>query len=241
MKAAIISDIHGNFQALEAVLADIKQSNCDKMFCLGDLALAGPEPVRVVEFIQKQDWTIIQGNTDELIAHYSPALFKVVQEKFPLMANALTADVQLLNNEQKEFLKKLPTQLELEIEGVKVLLVHGSPRKNNENIFPDMPLAEIEEMLVGVSADVVFCGHTHVPCGYQASKTVVNVGSIGRPMTSDAMPCYVIANFNDGSFELEHKFVDYDRQTAAKILSERDFDGAKEIAELLINPAKRHV
>ena len=73
MKIAIISDIHGNMQALEAVLKNIEAEKCEKIFCLGDLAMAGPEPAKTIEKIQElqktKDFTIIQGNTDEMIAN----------------------------------------------------------------------------------------------------------------------------------------------------------------------------
>ena len=74
MKVAILSDIHGNMQALESVMADIKENNCEKVFCLGDLAMAGPEPTKVINFVKSQsNWTVIQGNTDKMIA---PAISK---------------------------------------------------------------------------------------------------------------------------------------------------------------------
>ena len=71
--------------------------------------------------------------------------------------------------------------------------MHGSPRKNNEDILPDTPMKELEKMLINVEANVVLCGHTHLPCGFQTpnKKTVVNVGSVGRPFTSEPKP-YVI-------------------------------------------------
>ncbi|MDR1168800.1 MAG: metallophosphatase family protein [Heliobacteriaceae bacterium] len=255
MKIAVISDIHGNFQALESVLEDIKKNNCDKIFCLGDLALAGPEPAKVVDFLMHETrpanvsgspaascLEIIQGNCDKFIGDYSSAVFERVKEKFPAMANALADDVLVLSSAQKEYLKNLPPQKELEIEGVKILLVHGSPRDNNEDILPDMPLEVVEEMLEGTNADVIFCGHTHIPCGYQTGKkqTVVNTGSVGRPMTQ-ARACYVIADFKNGGFSVEHRLVDYDKELAAKLLEARNFKGSKEIAGLILNPVSRHV
>lgn len=137
----------------------------------------------------------------------------------------------------------MPAQKELTLEGVKLLLVHGSPRRNNEDILPDMPLKIIEEMLEGTNADLIFCGHTHVPAGYQTNKkqTVVNVGSAGRPMTDEPKACYVIADFQDGGFSIEHRFIDYDRQTAADIMSARNFDGADKLAQMILHPVSRHI
>lgn len=246
MKVAIISDIHGNMQALETLLADIELEKCDKIFCLGDLAMAGPEPVKAIEKIKslyEQDkLALIQGNTDEMIANYQ-SFGELVKTKFPIMGNALEADVKIIPQDLKEFLKNLSKQKELEIEGIKILLVHGSPRKNDENIFPEMPIEKIEEMLEGTTADVIFCGHTHIPCGYQTTKnqTVVNDGSVGRPFTENPQACYVVADFANKKFEVKHKFLDYDRQKASEILARRDFEGADKLAQVLVRPEFRHM
>ena len=243
MKIAVISDIHANLIALKTVLEDIKEQNCDKIFCLGDLAMAGPQPVETVDFIIKQtDWTIIQGNTDKLIVDYSSELFENMMNTFPLMAKALREDVKVLREDQKEFLRKLPPQKELEIEGVKILLVHGSPRRNNEDILPNLPIEQVEEIIDGVNADLILCGHTHMPAGYQTNtkQTVINDGSVGRPMTEDLKACYLILDINNGSFTVEHRLLDYTREKAAEIMRERNFDGAEGIANMLIKPSPRH-
>ena len=244
MRVAIVSDIHANWQALEAVLEDIKKQGCERILCLGDLAMAGPQPRMVVDFVRKQDnWTVIQGNTDKLIGDFSRETVDKLKSAFPVMANALLDDVLILEEDKKEYLKNLPAQMNLEIEGVKILMVHGSPRRNNEDILPDMPLEQIEEILEGVDADLIFCGHTHVPCGYQTNKkqTVVNVGSVGRPMTENPQSCYVVANFENGGFSIEHRFVDYDRETASSIMTMRNFDGCEALAQMILKPTRRHV
>lgn len=244
MKVAVLSDIHGNFQALESVMEDVKANNCEQVFCLGDLAMAGPQPRMVIDYVRKKNnWTVIQGNTDKMIADFSPEILQNVKNNFPVMANALADDVIFIEEDKKDYLRNLPAQKELTLEGVKLLLVHGSPRRNNEDILPDMPLKIIEEMLEGTNADLIFCGHTHVPAGYQTNKkqTVVNVGSAGRPMTDEPKACYVIADFQDGGFSIEHRFIDYDRQTAADIMSARNFDGADKLAQMILHPVSRHI
>lgn len=243
MKIAVISDIHANYQALEAVLKDIKEQGCEKILCLGDLAMAGPEPQKVIDFVKKQNWEIIQGNTDKMIAEYTDELADNVRKIFPVMGNALADDNKILGVSEKDYLKNLPEQKELVIEGVKILLVHGSPRRNNEDILPDRPIDEIEEIIKGVGADLIFCGHTHVPCGYQTNnkQTVVNVGSIGRPMTKNPEACYVMAEVNAGEFSIEHRFVDYDRKTASNIMKSRKFEGSEKLAEMILTPKDRHV
>lgn len=246
MKIAVISDIHGNFNALEAVMADIEKEECEKVFVLGDYAMAGPEPAATIDwFFQKQfdsRFKMIQGNTDLMIADFNNELFEFIKNKAPIMAEALKNDVSILNPVQKDFLRNLPIQLQVEEEGVKILLVHGSPRKNNEDILPDTPINEVEAMLENVDADVILCGHTHLPCGFQTSKkkTVVNVGSVGRPFTAEPKSCYLKLTISNGKCLFEHKFVEYNKESASEKLRKREFFGADKLADMLLNPTVRH-
>ena len=246
MKIAVISDIHGNMDALDAVMTKIQNDGCEKVFVLGDYAMAGPEPSLTVDwFFKKQtdkNFYMIQGNTDLMIAGYTDELYTNLKGQAPIMAEALRNDVMCLDSVQKNFLKNLPVQLQLEEEGVTILLVHGSPRKNNEDILPDTPLLEVEKMLENVDADVVLCGHTHLPCGFQTSskKTVVNVGSVGRPFTTEPKACYLQLTVSNGRCIFEHKFVKYRKETAAEKLRRRPFAGANKLADMLLNPTVRH-
>ena len=244
MRVAVLSDIHANVQALEAVMKDAVEQGCEHVFCLGDLALAGPSPVEVLDYVMSQPtWTVIQGNTDKMIANYGPDVIQFLEEHAPIMANAIADDVQLLDDSYRAYLSNLSPQLSMDIEGVSVLFVHGSPRHNDENILPDMPMDEIEEIISGVGEKLILCGHTHIPCGYQTNsgQTVVNVGSVGRPMTEKPKACYVVIDFENGSFEIRHRFVKYDNQMAADIMSQRGFLGADRLADLLLSPNERHI
>ena len=248
MKIAVISDIHGNIQALEAVLENIKKENCEKIFCLGDLAMAGPSPNEAIEKIKElslnANFELIQGNTDEYLGKNSDEMHATIAKANPIMANAYADDRKIISKENLEFLKNLPTQKELEINGIKLLLVHGSPRKNTENIFPELPLEKVEEMLDGVDADLIFCGHTHQPCGYQTNtkQTVVNVGSVGRPLNEFPKACYLLLEImeNSSEFYIEHKLINYDKEKAANILKQRGFEGAEKLASMLISASERY-
>ena len=92
MKIAVISDIHGNMDAVKAVMEDIKKEKCDKIFVLGDYAMAGPEPKKTIKyFMEKQkdkNVEMIQGNTDAMIAGYSAELFNVLEKKAPEIGRA---------------------------------------------------------------------------------------------------------------------------------------------------------
>ena len=100
----------------------------------------------------------------------------------------------------------------------------------------------VEKMIKKVDAQVILCGHTHIPCGFQtkSKKSVINVGSIGRPFTPEPKSCYLIINVVNGKCVFEHKFVEYDNKKAASKLKKRNFWGADKLAETLINPKERH-
>ncbi len=246
MKIAVMSDIHGNMQALSAVMENIEEQECDKIFVLGDYAMAGPQPRDAIQFfmdkLNNKKYKMIQGNTDLMLAKYSEDLYDMLQDSAPIMADALKFDAKELDNMERAFLLTLPEKLEVTEGGVKFLLVHGSPRKNNEDILPDIRLDKVEEMLTGVKADVILCGHTHIPCGFQTrtKKTVINVGSVGRPFTPEPKACYLTIVVENGKCEYEHHFVEYDKNAAYEILRKRNFWGADVLANTLLNPEKRH-
>ena len=246
MKIAVISDIHGNMEALTAVMEDIQLQNCDRLFVLGDYAMAGPEPKKSVEYFMNKskdsNFEMIQGNTDLMIINYTEDLYNSLKDKAPVMAEALKDDALILNEQEKQFLKNLPAQKEIVIDGVKFLLVHGSPRRNNEDILPEMPLETIEEIIKETDADVILCGHTHLPCGYQTTKkqTVVNAGSIGRPFTQEPKSCYLTINVKNGNCVFEHHFVEYNKELASEKMQKRTFAGSEKLAAMLLYPTERH-
>jgi len=140
MKIAVISDIHANKLALDKVLEDIKQFNPDKIFCLGDLILAGYNPNYVCQKMLDlakeygQNFKIIQGNTDKMVAYCNQELLDNAKKAFPCMGYSLEEDVKITKQEYIDFVKNLNEKELVELNGLKIELVHGSPRKQDENI-----------------------------------------------------------------------------------------------------------
>ncbi len=248
MKIAVLSDIHGNLDALQAVIADIESQCIDKICICGYLAMAGPEPVETIDYIHdlqgRKDITIIQGNTDEMIVRATGKPDDPFTPPNDIMAASLKFAQEVIREDQIEFLAKLPVQYEEEVGQVKILLVHGSPRQNNEDILPGQDIDKIQKMIEGTDADIIFCGHTHLPAGYQISKqTVVNDGSVGRPFTETPQACYVVLDIPDLSkkeFQVEHKFIDYDWESAARKLAGLPFYGSDKLAQMLIKATSRY-
>ena len=238
MKIAIISDIHANTLALEAVLNQINSLKVDKIFCLGDILMAGYDPNGTAKIILGlNNLEIIQGNTDKMVACFSQELLEKAKNKFPCMGYALEDDLKIIDKKYKDFVRNLPENKYIEINGLKIQLVHGSPRQQDENIYPNLALEDVEKMVKNSNADLILCGHTHIPCGYSlnSGKTVVNVGSVGRSMTEDKMPYWALLEINnDGTFQIEHKSVNYDNAKVSEIIKNRNFKHSDDLAKMYI-------
>lgn len=239
MKIAVLSDIHGNILALRAVLEDISSLGIEKIYILGDLAFCGSHPNETIDYIKEnlKCAKIIQGNTDEMILKDTIQSGDTYASKNDVMSNALKYSQEKLSKENKDFLVNLPTQHHEELAGLKFLFVHGSPRRNDEGISPNIKYSLLEEIINDIDANIIFCGHTHYPIIHQLNnKTVVNVGSVGRPFEENTRSVYVIVDLSEASqrkFSIEHRYVKYDVESAASDLEQCEFEGANILAHML--------
>ncbi len=243
MKIAVISDIHANPLAYDAVNNDIKKFNPDMIFCLGDLILGGYDPNYICQTMldlkeeYKDNFIIIQGNTDKMIANCNDEMIKKTKEAFPCMGYSLEDDVKITDKKYIDFVKNLPEKKRVVVNGLKIELVHGSPRNQSENIYPSLDIDTIEEIVKESDADIILCGHTHIPCGYSlnSGKTVINAGSVGRSMTEDKMPVYLqITIDKDSKFFVEHKIIKYDNKKAQNYILQRKIGHIEELAKMYV-------
>jgi len=247
MKIAAISDIHGNIEALNAVIDDINRENIEKIFVLGDLSVGGPDPDAVIDRLQElsadMDITFILGNTDEMILKANENEGSNYYPGDPTMKEAVKYCQRVLQDNHLRFLASLPEKRTLKFGNLDLLLVHGSPRSIGENIYPDLDESKVQEMIQGQEEDIIFCGHTHLPVVYRIGlQTVINTGSVGRPFTDNPDSCYAVLDYPDigsKSFDVIHKFVKYNNQATAVKLRNIGLEGGDKLAEIIINPMKR--
>jgi putative phosphoesterase len=248
MKIAAISDIHGNMEALRAVIDDIDIEGIDKILVCGDLAVAGPEPSEVIDCLlglsKDKDITFILGNTDEMILKANE---KDGKEYFPddeTMKAAVKHCQKVLRDDQIKFLETLPQKQTVRFGKLDVVLVHGSPRSISENIYPDLDYEIVRQMIEGQRGDIILCGHTHLPAVYRIdNQTVINTGSVGRPFTENPEACYAVIDYPDlnaKNYEISHKYVKYDAQATANKLMRLKFKGQDRLAKVILNPSERH-
>ena len=207
MKVAVISDIHGNGPALEAVLADIDRRGVDAVYCLGDVALQGPDAARCVDRLRERGIPTVRGNTDRYLARGG-----AVPNLPPAAADAFLRPWRaMLGPERLAWLGERPERLEAEWEGLRVLLVHGSPRSDEEPLLPFSADAggtggdagtgpgggagsgSTEGPLAGVTAELVLFGHHHRQLAWrQDGRWMVGPGSVGMPFDEDPRAAYAL-------------------------------------------------
>lgn len=211
MRIALISDIHANLPALDAVLDEIARLSVDQTICLGDICDLGPEPSATLTRLRDLACPIIQGNHDPFHEKGPP----------PIQA-VMDWCAEQLSQEEHQFLKSLPATLSVALPGGRNLLaVHGSPRSFNEGLTSDQPVGELRQFLGGARADVVVGGHTHVQMLRRNGKQlIVNTGSVGCPFAEvfsgdnpDILPWaeYAIVEATEKNLSVELRRVDFDR------------------------------
>jgi putative phosphoesterase len=195
MRLAVFGDVHGNRHALEAVLADISQRGVDATYCLGDLVGYGAFPNEVTARVSDAAFPTIMGNYDDGVGFERDecgCAYKEERDRL-LGDRSLAWTKAAVTAEHKAFLRQLLPELRLTIDGRRVLLVHGSPRRMNEYLFEDRPLSSFQRLAAASNADVIVFGHTHQPYVKQVDGVwFVNAGSVGKPKDGDPRACYAI-------------------------------------------------
>lgn len=228
MRIAILSDIHGNSVALDAVLADIAaQGGVEHYWLLGDLVAMGPDPVGVMQRLRALPHAqTIRGNTDRWLTD--------VHREFPLTPEMISRGMQ--NNESSPlelaysmvwtqgaltasddlaWVANLPLEYRTVLpDGTRVLCVHAAPGQDDgDGIQPVMSDAQVATAIAGAVADLIFVGHTHWALDRTVNGVrVVNLGGVSLPVLPDLRASYVLLETDTAGHQLNFRKVNYDHQ-----------------------------
>ena len=210
MRLAVMSDIHGNLPALEAVLKDLQQCEADGIVVAGDL-VGGPQPVETIRLLRALGSWMIRGNSDSGLLRYgtgdTPDAWHTSRQFAPLRWTYRHVD-----QETFDFIQSLPEQRVVEIaDTAAIRVVHGSPRNPSESIFPDRDPAILDLALAQTSEPVLVCGHTHIPWKVERDdRLALNPGAVCGPLNGDVRAQYALLTWYNDHWQVEHRAVPYD-------------------------------
>jgi putative phosphoesterase len=218
MRIAIFSDVHGNLPALDAVLANIGSQQPDAIYCLGDLVGYAPFPNEVVERIRQEAIPTIMGNYDDGVGFERDDCGCAYREEDEKRRGdqSLAWTKTHVTSENKAFLRTLKPEIRFDADGRRVLLVHGSPRKINEYLFEDRPIASFQRLAASSNADIIVYGHTHKPYTKLVDGVLfLNAGSVGKPKDGDRRACYAVLDTKSTAAQFVRVEYDLARVTTA--------------------------
>ena len=224
MKIALFSDIHSNLPALEAFFASVEEQKPDAIYCLGDLVGYNTWPNEVIREIRRRGIPTIAGNYDFGVGRNSDdcgCAYKTDDEKAN-GAVSISYTNRVIGLEERAYLRTLPAHIRVDFQlsddRLRLVLVHGSPRRINEYLFEDREEKSMVRIMKDAEADILCFGHTHKPYyrvfetpgetpGERPEETphglryrhAINIGSVGKPKDGDPRGCYVLLHIFDNS------------------------------------------
>jgi predicted phosphodiesterase len=231
-RLAVLSDVHGNAAALEAVRGAVRAAGPDLLLVCGDHVLNGPHPCEAVDAVRELEADgalVVQGNTDIAVADFDyAAAFPWFPEGPPasfVAASEWAHDE--LGTERLEWLRGLPAERRVRVEDdTLVLACHASPGSQTAGFDPDLDPSAVLERMMRTDARIVACGHTHLPeirdFGW---RMIVNDGSAGYVFDGDPRASWALLTLDGESVAAEIRRVDYDVMAAANAISARGLPG----------------
>ena len=194
MKIGLISDVHGNIVALKKCYNYLDKQKVDKVYFLGDVVGYLPHGYECFDYLKERNVTCLLGNHEQMllgeidVTSKSDLVYQMEQTKLSFSEESLTS------------IRKWPKKIELDINGLKVLLVHGSPFEETTGyLYPDSDLS----LLGDLNYDYIFCGHTHRPFFKKIKNTtVVNIGAVGMPRDIGNLSSFTIFDAEKQSFDI---------------------------------------
>jgi predicted phosphodiesterase len=207
---ALISDVHGNLEALEAVLAELARRAVTELYVAGDLLLGGAAPLEVWRRLLQVGAHCVSGPSDLALARIDPESLIPMDAEQRARWQDFADTRRKLGDMVLHQLARLPDRLRVAmLSGGELLVVHGSPSDPSELLSHDLDDEELEDLLGNEAAEIVACGGTHVPFERQVGEVrVVNVGSVGESPEGRVAHFTILMPRADGA-DVEQSWVEY--------------------------------
>jgi predicted phosphodiesterase len=219
LRLAILADIHGNLQALEAVLEDIQKQAVDRVIISGDMVNRGPNNVAVMERVLNKGYSLLLGNHDDFLRQLVERR-DLPEDYFsnPFWEANHWSARQLQRANKLASLANLPMTLRLEQDGLPSLLIsHGSPRHYREGYSEYLPEDTLSEIIQMHPADIYIGSHTHSQLKRSwGQHQIYNTGAVGAPFNHDQRAQYLLLTAIGGNWQVEFRRLNYDHQAALK-------------------------
>ncbi len=226
MKIAILSDVHGNLPALEAVLVEVDALAPDGILVLGDLT-GGPSCPETIALLRERGCIMIRGNNERYHLNYEKGLAPAgwyARKQFGL----LRWNHRRFSPETLALFAALPEQRTAHFDGAgPIRMVHGSPRRDNEGLDPDLDPGALQTALALTAEPALACGHSHIPWQRRLDgKLVFNPGAVCGALNGDTRAQYALLEWHEDGWQVQHRAAPYDLATLR-----RDFAASGLLAE----------
>jgi len=221
MKIALLADIHGNHHALSCVLKATEKAGCKRLLIVGDFVGYYYHPNRVFELLEGWEYDSVKGNHEAMLLQsiQNPEKLATYTRKY---GSGLEYAIRKLGDRQIAYINSLQDSRELDIDGVKIMLCHGSPFDIDQYVYPDANEKKINACNA-VNRQILVMGHTHYPMLKEVDgKMIINPGSVGQPR--DRIPGACWASLDTETLEVEFHRERYDNASLVREVTELDPD-----------------
>lgn len=227
MRVALFSDIHSNYHALEAVLADLTQRGADRLICLGDLTVKGPLPKQCVDRVRDLGCPVVRGNTDGCYhPDFYPSRFAPRNQSQVVAIADFDRHLAALSEADQTWLQEFPLTHSEVLDGVRMDFFHAVPHHNYVLTMPWASNEELAELKLSDDTRVSAFGHCHRPfVRHVGGLAIVNTGSVGIPFDGDPRPSYAIVEIAGRVTSAQIVRVPYDAEAAIKVAQDVGMKG----------------
>jgi putative phosphoesterase len=231
-RIALLSDMHGNVLALDAVRKAVNRERPDVVLVAGDIVMNGPEPGATVDALREMEGNgaiVVQGNTDIAVADadYAAAFPWLLESGIPdAIREAAEWAHDALEDEHLAWLRRLPAERRVRIGDDLVLVTHASPGSQTQGFDMNLDPSTTTELMSRTDARVICCGHTHIPEVREFGwKVIVNDGSAGYAFDGDATASWALVTLDGESVGAEIRRTEYDNLAVSNAISARGLPG----------------